>query len=367
MVNKLIKEDTKMFLTGNEVLAYAANAAEADFMYGYPITPQNEIMHTWCKLLPKTEAGFLQTEDEISAGFSTIGGILAGKRAFTATAGPGNVIMQDAQSMAEMMRIPFVCAVMQRGGPSTATVIYAQQETRLTCFGGNGEGFRIVYSTAGHQDLYDYMIKAFNTAWTYKFPTYVLADGYQGKMREPVMLYDPASRGIKMVPVTPYLLGEGEIGKDRKSVHLRNTYNMEEELMEVLDQYQADFDKMAEEVAESFEYKTEDAEILVIAHGIVARSAMTAIDELRAKGIKAGLFRPITIRPLDVKALRSAVSKVKQVLFTESANGQLAQMCLEKLYGLTTPYSTLFKMGVGVTGDDIVNKVTEMSKQPATV
>ena len=67
MVNKLIKEDTKMFLTGNEVLAYAANSAEADFMYGYPITPQNEIMHTWCKLLPKTGAGFLQTEDEISA------------------------------------------------------------------------------------------------------------------------------------------------------------------------------------------------------------------------------------------------------------------------------------------------------------
>ena len=188
MVNKLIKEDTKMFLTGNEVLAYAANSAEAEFMYGYPITPQNEIMHTWCKLLPKTGAGFLQTEDEISAGFSTIGGILAGKRAFTATAGPGNVIMQDAQSMAEMMRIPFVCAVMQRGGPSTATVIYAQQETRLTCFGGNGEGFRIVYSTAGHQDLYDYMIKAFNTAWKYRFPTYVLADGYQGKMREPVCL-----------------------------------------------------------------------------------------------------------------------------------------------------------------------------------
>ena len=178
--------------------------------------------------------------DEISAGFSTIGGILAGKRAFTATAGPGNVIMQDAQSMAEMMRIPFVCAVMQRGGPSTATVIYAQQETRLTCYGGNGEGFRIVYSTAGHQDLYDYMIKAFNTAWKYRFPTYVLADGYQGKMREPVMLYDPASRGITMVPTEKSLLADGEIGVDRKSAHMRNTYNMEEELMEVLEGYQAD-------------------------------------------------------------------------------------------------------------------------------
>ena len=107
--------------------------------------------------------------------------------------------------------------------------------------------------------------------------------------------------------------------------------------------------------------KAEDAEILVIAHGIVARSARTAIDELREKGIKAGLFRPITIRPLAVKPLRTAVKRAKQILFTESANGQLAQMVLEQLYGLTTPYSTLYKMGVGVTGDDIVNKVEEIA------
>ena len=367
MVNKLIKEDTKMFLTGNEVLAYAANAAEADFMYGYPITPQNEIMHTWCKLLPKTEAGFLQTEDEISAGFSTIGGILAGKRAFTATAGPGNVIMQDAMSMAEMMRIPFVCAVMQRGGPSTATVIYAQQETRLTCYGGNGEGFRIVYSTAGHQDLFDYMIKAFNTAWKYRFPTYVLADGYQGKMREPVMLYDPVSRGINMVPTEASLLAPGKIGVDRKSIHMRNTYNMEEELMEVLDQYNDEYKSISEDIAEWEEYKADDAEILIIAHGIVARSARTAIDELRDKGVKVGLFRPITLRPLATKPLREAVARSKQLLFTESANGQMAQMVLEEIYGLTTPYSTLYKMGVGVTGGDIVNKVEAMLQSPATV
>lgn len=360
MVKKLIEKDTKMFLTGNEVIAYAANAAQAEFMYGYPITPQNEIMHTWCKLLPKTEAGFLQTEDEISAGFSTIGGILAGKRAFTATAGPGNVIMQDAMSMAEMMRIPFVCAVMQRGGPSTATVIYAQQETNLTCFGGNGEGFRIVYSTAGHQDLYDYVIKAFNTAWKYRFPTFILADGYQGKMREPVMMYDPATRGITMEPTPAELRAVGKIGVDRDANHLRNTFNLEEELMEHLEGYQKDFDEMAKEVAEYEEYKAEDAEILIIAHGIVARSAKTAIDALREKGIKVGLFRPITIRPLAVEPLRNAVKRSKQILFTESANGQLARMVLEKLYGLTTPYSTLFKMGVGVTGDDLIHKVEEM-------
>ncbi len=360
MVNKLIKEDTKMFMTGNEVITYAAIAAGAEFMYGYPITPQNEIMHTWCKLLPKTEAGFLQTEDEISAGFSTLGGILVGKKAFTATAGPGNVIMQDAMSMAEMMRIPFVCAVMQRGGPSTATVIYAQQETTLTCFGGNGEGYRIVYSTAGHQDLYDYTIKAFNTAWKYRFPTFVLADGYQGKMREPVTLYDPESRGIELIPAVPTLRGKGIAGIEREAVHIRNCFNLEEELMEVLDSYEEEFNRITPEIAEYKEYFAEDADVLIIAHGIVARSAITAVDELREKGIKAGLYRPVTIRPLAVEPLRKAVSRAKQVLFTESANGQLARMILEKIYGLTTPYQTLFKMGVGVTGGDIVCKVEEM-------
>lgn len=347
-------------MTGNEVIAYAAVAAGAEYMYGYPITPQNEIMHTWCKMLPKTEAGFLQTEDEISAGFSTIGGILAGKKAFTATAGPGNVIMQEPMSMAEMMRIPFVCAVMQRGGPSTATVIYAQQETTLTCYGGNGEGHRIVYSTAGHQDLYDYTIKAFNTAWKYKFPTFILADGYQGKMREPVVAYDPASRGIDMIPATPFLRAEGVPGVDRKPVHMRNCLNLEEELMEILDQYEEEFNRISPEIEEYQEYKADDAEVLIIAHGIVARSAMTAIDELREKGIKAGLFRPITLRPLAVNPLRNAVQRAKKVLFTESANGQLAGMVLEKIYGLNTPYDTLYKMGVGVTGGDIVQKVEQM-------
>jgi len=292
---------------------------------------------------------------------------LVGKRAFTATAGPGNVIMQDAMSMAEMMRIPFVCAVMQRGGPSTATVIYAQQETTLTCFGGNGEGFRIVYSTAGHQDLFDYTIKAFNTAWKYKFPTFLLADGYQGKMREPVTLYDPASRGISMVPTEAIMRAPGLIDVDRKSNHIRNTYNLEEELMEELDKYKEEFERIAPEIEEYEEYKADDAEVLIIAHGIVARSAMTAVDELRAKGVKAGLFRPITIRPLPVKPMREAVKRAKQVLFTESADGQLARMVLEKIYGLSTPYSTLYKMGVGVTGDDIVEKIEAMVKEPASV
>jgi len=366
MVNKLITEDTKLFMTGNETVAYAAIAAQADIMYGYPITPQNEVMHTWAKMQPKTGAGFLQTEDEISAGFSTLGGVIAGKRAFTATAGPGNVIMQDAMSMAEMMRLPAVFVILQRGGPSTATVIYGQQETTLTVFGGNGEGFRVVYSTWSNQDMYDYTIKSFNTAWKYRWPTYVLADGYQGKMREPVVCYDPASRGIEMVPTEPYVRAKGIPGVDRPPCHIRNAFSVEEELLECMDNYQAAFDKMAPEIEEYYTYKADDAEILVIAHGIVARSVMTAVDELREQGVKVGLFRPITLRPLAVKPLREAVSRAKQVLFTESALGQLARICLEKMYGLTTPYDTLYKAGFGIVGDDIVEKVKEMQRNLVT-
>ena len=131
------------FITGNEVIARAALAAGADYMFGYPITPQNEIMHHWRRLAPPEGRGFMQTEDELSAGFTTIGAIISGKAAFSATAGPGTVLFQEPLSMAEMMRLPVVLVVQQRGGPSTATVIYSQQELNLTCFGGNGEGLRL--------------------------------------------------------------------------------------------------------------------------------------------------------------------------------------------------------------------------------
>jgi len=99
MAEKLIQGDKKAFMTGNEVIAWAAVAAQADIMYGYPITPQNEIMHYWTRLVPKSGKKFMQTEDELSAGFTTLGGVMAGKRAFTATAGPGNTLMQEPISM----------------------------------------------------------------------------------------------------------------------------------------------------------------------------------------------------------------------------------------------------------------------------
>lgn len=344
-------------MTGNEAVAWAALAAGADIMYGYPITPQNEIMQYWTRLAPKYEKKFLQTEDELSAGFTTVGGVLAGRRAFTATAGPGNVLMQEPMSMAEAMRIPTVVVVQQRGGPSTATVIYSQQEVTLTCFGGNGEGLRVVYSTSSHQELFDYTIKAFNTAWKYRFPTFVLADGYQAKMRESLVLYDPQEKGQKMVSTEAFVGKPGTPGEDRAPAHLRNTYNIEEELMDELAKDIKEYEEMTPEITEYEEFNTQDTDVLIVAHGIVFRSVAMAARELTEEGLKVGYFRPITLRPFPRQELQKAAAKAKQILVVESAYGQLLKMVKDNLYGLDVPIKGYLRPGVGITPEEVVADV----------
>ncbi|MGI6576154.1 MAG: ferredoxin oxidoreductase [bacterium] len=353
----IVTKEQRMFVTGNEVVAWGALAAGADIMYGYPITPQNEIMHYWTRLAPKFNKGFLQTEDEISAGFATLGGVMTGKKAFSATAGPGNILMQESISMAEMMRIPAVWIITQRGGPSTATVIYSQQETRLTCFGANGEGLRIVYSSASHQDLFDYTIKAMNTAWKYRFPTFVLADGYQAKMREPVTLYNPQDRNIQLVPSEKLVLKPGIPGQDRPPAHHRNTYSIEEELLEVLEKHIKDYEKFTPDIIEWEEKGPEQCTLTLVAHGVVSRATRDAQEKLMQQDLPIGYFRPITMRPFPADPIRKAAQKSEGVLVVESAYGQLLSQVKEALYGLNVPIYTLLRPGVGITSAEVQEKV----------
>lgn len=354
MATRPITGEERAFMTGNEVVAWAALAAGADIMYGYPITPQNEIMHYWTRMAPKYGREFLQTEDEISAGFATVGGVLAGKRAFTATAGPGNVLMQEAMAMAEMMRLPTVVVVTQRGGPSTATVIYSQQELNLTCFGGNGEGLRIVYSPSSHDELFLYTIKAFNSAWKYRFPTFVLGDGYQSKMREPVTIFDPETRGITMEPCHPMVGLPGLPGEEREPAHLRNTYNLEDELYEVLMKAIKAYEAVTPQVMEWDVYAVDDADLLIIAHGVVSRAARAAVAVLREEGYKAGYFRPITLRPFPAEPLRPLAGRARNILVVESAYGQLKRQVQAGLYGITTPITGYLRPGMGITPEEII-------------
>lgn len=312
------------FRTGNQAVIEGAKTAGATVMCGYPITPATEILQDWSALAEKFDKyKIIQAEDETSAGFNTIGAVLAGVKAFTATAGPGHILMQDPLSMAEAMRLPMVAVIMQRGGPSTGTVVYGQQEVTLACFGGNGEGHRIVYSTSCPQDIYDCVFEAFQTAWRYRFPTIVLADGYQAKMQTKV--------SVHIHEKTVY--SEPLIKDDQKNI--RNCFNFESELAEQLKKDRADFDRFAPKIVRSESYKTKGAKKIIVAHGIISGAAREAVNILREKKREVGLFRPITLRPFDYVSLSRLAADAEEMLIAESSYGHLERLVKAGLYGLT--------------------------------
>ena len=348
----MAKAVTKKSLhTGNEVAVSGAIAAGANFFAGYPITPTTEILSGWANLAAKDKKlKFLQMEDETASGFAVIGAILAGKKAWTATAGVGHVLMQDPLVLAETLRLPFVMYVGQRGGPSTGTVIYSQQELTLARYGGNGEGLRIVYAPSSVSELYHYMQKAFDTAWKYRFPTIVLGDGYLSKTLTTVDL----SEKIPVEKATPYFLN-GEIK------NLRNCYSREEELVEHLGELFHDYAKASKEVVESESYRVTDAEIVVFSWGTVGFAAKVAVANLRKKGIKVGLFRPITMRPFDSTAAIKSVSKAKYILVAESSAGHFGRIVRETLAQTTdAEFIRLYKPAEGITTEDIETKIQEV-------
>jgi len=334
---------------GNALLAQAALQAGAKLMFGYPITPASEILEKWSLICQEDKSiKVLQTEDEMAAGFATIGACLSGQPAFTATAGPGNVLMQDAFSMAEALRIPTVAMIMQRGGLSTSTVIYSQEEVRLTTFGGNGEGLRVVYSTSGLQDLYDYTFKAFQTAWQYRWPTFLLADGYQAKM---VGKIETNERKSELQNVSPIL---------KPGVNLRNCYNLEEEIGQIIRSYVKEYRQVRSQLEEHETYQTQGAKLVLVAHGIVASAAKTAVDLLRKKGKAVGLFRPITLRPFPAQAAITTLGTAEKVVVIESAEGQMASLLKDEVL-LNKPLVEYYKPGEGFAPEEIDAEITKIS------
>jgi len=355
-------------LTGNQIIIKSALDAGAQGFFGYPITPATGILEEWSRLAHcsneyKDKLICLQTEDEISAGFALTGGVLAGRKSFTATSGPGNVLMQDAFSMAEAMRLPTVAFIMQRGGPSTGTVIYSQGETNLTCFGGNGEGFRIVYSSSSIEELYRLGRKAFDAAWKFRFPTFVLSDGYQAKMRGNFKIDE--SEVFDNIPSESYLLSskinlEGKmptksyLQDDRglkQYTSLRNCYDMEEELRAANESSKEAFEKTREEL-EEWEEINEDADTVIIAHGTVGAAAKEAI--LNADLDSLGIFRPITLNPFPEKALKKFIEDKDKIIILESADGQMGRIVKSALFGVDIEIEEKYKMGEGFYPEEII-------------
>lgn len=344
-----MSNNNQKFISGNEAAVLGAIESGAEVMFGYPITPATEILENWIKIATHNHSlKYLQTEDETSAGFGVIGSILGGIKAFTASAGPGHILLQDPISMAENLRLPFVTIIMQRGGPSTGTVNFSQQEVNLACFGGNGDGLRIVYSAGSVYEMYSLTIKAFSSAWKYRFPTFVLGDGYLGKMKEKININKPI-RPIKSEPI---------LKENIKPTYLRNCYSSEESFGEVIDKNITDWMINRQKIAESEQYRLGDADELIIAHGIVSGAAKEAVDILRKENKKIGLFRPITLNPLDNYNLKKSLKGVKRAYLFESSLNQLSHIIKYESYGLETPIIEFPKPARGFTADEIIKNVS---------
>lgn len=295
----------------------------------------------------------MQTEDEPAAGFGVIGASLGGKKSWTATAGVGHVLMQDPLMVAESMRIPFVIYVGQRGGPSTGTVIYSQQELNLARKGGNGEGMRLVLAPSNLQELFDFTIIAFDWSWRYRLPVIVLGDGYLSKTTGLIEL-KKAGKIIKSKPI---------IQNGERVMNIRNCYSQEEELARVLKTELDDFAEICQKVEKSETLETAGAEILVFAWGTVGLAAKEAVKNLRHDDIKVGLFRPITLKPFSAGRAKQVVAGVKKILVVESAAGQFSHLVTEALYGIgNIPIEHFYKPAEGITAEEIEARVREMAK-----
>jgi 2-oxoglutarate ferredoxin oxidoreductase subunit alpha len=268
------------------------------------------------------------------------------------------------------MRIPTVAFIMSRGGPSTGTVIYGQMEVILSCFGGNGNGLRIVYSPCDHQELYDYGVKVFNIAHKYKFPVFLLSDGYLAKSFGSVETKNLKELGIKLVKPTGYLLalrkGSKKLSqimslnnfstgfiKGKEYSNFRNCFNLEQELYESTMQAFKAYKKIEDDIVEYENYGSNQAKTLIVSHGIAASSVKNAILQ-NSKKANAKLFRPITLKPFPKKAIRAAARKVDNIIIMESALGQLAFLVKNALYGFSIPIKQVSKPGLGFDPLEII-------------
>ena len=308
----------KVLMKGNEALAEAALRAGCRFFFGYPITPQTELAAYMSKRMPKVGGTFLQAESEIAAINMVYGASAAGARVMTSSSSPGISLKGEGISYMAGADLPGVIINVQRGGPGLGGIQPSQadywQATRAL---GHGDFRVVVYAPSTVQEMADLAFTAFDVADQYRTPVMILADGMLGQMMEPVVMPEPRDEQVEKPWATT--------GHKHKRPHnvVNSLYLTADELerlnVERYERYAVI--ERAEQRAETF--LVEDADVVVVAFGASARVARSAVVEARAKGVKAGLIRPITLWPFPMDALEAAVPTAKAFLTVEMNMGQM--------------------------------------------
>lgn len=367
-------------MQGNEACLEGAIAAGMRFFAGYPITPSTEIAEGAAERLPQVGGKFIQMEDEIASIAAVIGASLAGVKSMTASSGPGMSLKQENLGYAAMAEIPCVIVDVQRGGPSTGLPTSPSQGDIMQArWGTHGDHPVIALYPSSVAETYMVTIEAFNLAEKYRTPVVLLLDEVIGHMREKVVLPEPEQLKIvfrKKPTVKPgeYLpykaepdggvpemaaFGEGYRFHVTGLVHDETGFpsNSPEVTSTLINRLMKKIENNLDDIIRYEEENTDDAEVIVLAYGCVARSAKSAIDAARKEGMKVGLFRPITIWPFPEKRVRELAEKAKTIIVPEMNLGQYI-LEVERVVGNRCKVAGLHRAdGEIITPEQIFDKI----------
>ena len=318
------KEVTLM--KGNEAIAHAAIRCGADGYFGYPITPQSEVLETLAELKPWETTGMvvLQAESEVASINMIYGGAGAGKRVFTSSSSPGVALMQEGISYMAGAELPGVIVNVQRGGPGLGTIQPSQSDYfQATRGGGNGDYNVIVLAPNSVQEMADFMDLAFELAFKYRNPAMILSDGVIGQMMEKVVMppMKPRRTDEQIRKECPW----ATVGRSKeRQPNIITSLELKPEVMEQRNLHlQAKYNEIKEKEVRDETMQMEDADYMIVAFGSAARLAEKAIEIAREEGIKVGLFRPITLWPFPEKQIAEMARKTNGVLVVEINAGQM--------------------------------------------
>ena len=312
----------KKLWKGNEAIAEAAIAAGCRYFFGYPITPQNEIPEYLSWRMPEVGGAFIQAESEVSAINMVYGAGGAGGRVMTSSSSPGISLKMEGISYCAGAEIPCVIVNISRAGPGLGGIQPAQGDYFQAVKGGGHGDYRcLVYAPSSIQELTDITVKAFDKADEYRSPVMIISDGLLGQMMEPAEI--PPMRDLKTLPKKDWAATGNTDFKRRVIDSIRINA---EELEKHNHLLAAKYESMKKDI-EVEKYMTDDAEVVLVAYGSVARITKAAVNSLRKDGIKAGLIRPITLFPYpsDTIAKVAAQACVKKFVAVELSMGQMVE------------------------------------------
>jgi len=349
----------RILMCGNEALAEAAIMAGCDAYFGYPITPQNEISAYMSRRMPDEGRVFVQSESELAAINMVFGASATGKRSMTSSSSPGISLMQEGMSYLAGAELPAVVVNVMRGGPGLGNIAPSQADYfQATRGGGHGDYRTIVLGPASVQELVDCMPLAFDLADEYRMPVMVLADGILGQMMEPIVLEQKPRRKL---PAKDWAL----TGADRRKQNIVRSLWLGEGVLEELNNKLHDrYEQIEKNEVLCEQYEVEDAEIVVIAYGIVARIVSSAVDRARQEGIKAGWIRPITLWPFPTEQISRAANELRVFFVVEMSSGQMVDDVRLAVAG-KAPVLFHGRPGGGIpTVDEILDKIKQLTLRP---